>query len=598
MGTFCNIINTCASTRCEAGCEYDSDYNQICCHTGYTLTNHTCKDVNECENRNACSPLATCNNTIGGFDCKCHSGLVGNGSVCTACTHDACHPLVTCNTTADGNLLCGACPRGYNGTGIGPNGCIDINECQVRLPSGLCDIHTNCSNTPPGSYTCSACPNLYSGLGNETCTPLCGNKNCEPELGEDCVSCPLDCSAPCGKCGDNFCDSGELCGTCPDDCGTCHVLKCPDASCSHHGSCIQGQCFCTGSWGGPSCDTPTGNFSLNVTGSNPGFILTTTNANNSAPLVFTISFREIREITPSQVIVSSINLTSEAFEFLPYNNTNNQTGDPNKACSNCDLGFYIHTSSSTTNNKQFTSSVTLNNGAYLELMILDIEDPTTVTFATTSTNFASKTIKLAAQIRNWPFSALQNSLALILDPVASDNGASCVNTQKDENDNLKWVTINYGGISLYGQFTDKMIVDGIFRQVSFKFESTNTISALIPHFWVNAVLDPAFSVLLDPNNKNCGKSDNKKWVKIVAIVVPICVVFVVLLVAFLLLLPRIRTFFEVNKWNKGKKKEKVKSDNDLKMEHVSSDRPLVIDHNPSYSVGTASGFYSFDPNRP
>jgi hypothetical protein len=81
--------------------------------------------------------------------------------------------------------------------------------------------------------------------------------------------------------------------------------------------------------------------------------------------------------------------------------------------------------------------------------IWDIEDSTVMTFANTSTNFAKKTIKLAVQIRDWPFSALQHSLALVLDSSPVSGSPSCVQKSEDENDNLKWVTINLDGVTLY-----------------------------------------------------------------------------------------------------------------------------------------------------
>jgi hypothetical protein len=85
---------------------------------------------------------------------------------------------------------------------------------------------------------------------------------------------------------------------------------------------------------------------------------------------------------------------------------------------------------------------------------------------------------------------------------------------EDEDDNLKWITINVNGVSLYplflfvfyflffwffifvftlildryGQFINKMIVDGVFRQVDFKLNSDNSITATIPNFWINAGL--------------------------------------------------------------------------------------------------------------
>jgi hypothetical protein len=64
----------------------------------------------------------------------------------------------------------------------------------------------------------------------------CNNSVCDP--GENCMTCPRDCPAPCGLCGDGTCSSTESCQTCTQDCGAC----CGDGVCSaamgeHCGNC-------------------------------------------------------------------------------------------------------------------------------------------------------------------------------------------------------------------------------------------------------------------------------------------------------------------------------------------------------------------------
>ena len=45
---------------------------------------HTILDVNECLNStlNDCHEHASCNNTIGSFECFCNKGFNGNGTSC------------------------------------------------------------------------------------------------------------------------------------------------------------------------------------------------------------------------------------------------------------------------------------------------------------------------------------------------------------------------------------------------------------------------------------------------------------------------------------------------------------------------------------
>lgn len=139
-----------------------------------------------------------------------------------------------------------------------------------------------------------------------------------------------------------------------------------------------------------------------------------------------------------------------------------------------------------------------------------LDDDTTVTFADMSSHFAANTIKLAVQIRNWPFRSLQNSLALVLESNTSSDASQCVKKNEDENANLKWFTINVDGVTLYlffnktkregekqitliasryGQFINTTIVDGVLRQVEYKLASDGSVIATLPHFWINAGID-------------------------------------------------------------------------------------------------------------
>ncbi len=73
----------------------------------------------------------------------------------------------------------------------------------------------------------------------------CGNSRCEPQSGENCSTCQIDCPCPQGQrcingrcvpttsCGNSRCEaqSGENCSTCPRDC------PCPQGQ-----RCINGRC--------------------------------------------------------------------------------------------------------------------------------------------------------------------------------------------------------------------------------------------------------------------------------------------------------------------------------------------------------------------
>ena len=44
----------------------------------------TCTDIDECaENKDNCHVNADCTNTLGSFECTCHTGYTGDGVTCT-----------------------------------------------------------------------------------------------------------------------------------------------------------------------------------------------------------------------------------------------------------------------------------------------------------------------------------------------------------------------------------------------------------------------------------------------------------------------------------------------------------------------------------
>jgi len=79
--------------------------------------------------------------------------------------------------------------------------------------------------------------------------PYCGDDTCDP--GETCSSCPNDCGACAPSCGDGTCDPNETCSSCPSDCGTCQPY-CGDGTCNGNETCSScptdcGQCQGDGS---------------------------------------------------------------------------------------------------------------------------------------------------------------------------------------------------------------------------------------------------------------------------------------------------------------------------------------------------------------
>eukprot|EP00026_Physarum_polycephalum_P017057 Phypoly_transcript_18142.p1 GENE.Phypoly_transcript_18142~~Phypoly_transcript_18142.p1 ORF type:complete len:244 (+),score=22.77 Phypoly_transcript_18142:89-733(+) len=190
--------------------------------------------------------------------------------------------------------------------------------------------------------------------------------------------------------------------------------------------------------------------------------------------------------------------------------------------------------------------MTLENNAYLEFMIWQFSDPTTlVTFANTSSEYQANSFKLAVQLQNWPFRGIRNKLAIVMN-TSQNNQEQCsaVKSNQDETKSLKWYTINVKGVTLYGQFLNRAIVDGLFRTVTFHLNSDNSVTATFPHFWTNLVMDPSFSVLLGAEDSRCHKKTNTKL--LIAIIVPVVSVLLIALLV-VLLYPKIKSWTQVRR---------------------------------------------------
>eukprot|EP00122_Pirum_gemmata_P014732 Pgem_evm1s13743 len=178
---------TCTSQN-NSRCDVDDDV----CITGTTkLKCKKCKgnwkgdrcdnDVNECADSklNDCDVNAVCNNTVGGFDCQCKQGFIGDGKTCNninECksktpncnTNQQCQDTngsfncITCtnqnnvkcidydnqcisNTT---ELTCKTCTKGWSGIRCE----LDIDECKLNLHN--CSVDSTCINTK-GSFSCN-----------------------------------------------------------------------------------------------------------------------------------------------------------------------------------------------------------------------------------------------------------------------------------------------------------------------------------------------------------------------------------------------------------------------------------------------------------
>jgi hypothetical protein len=119
----------------------------------------------------------------------------------------------------------------------------------------------------------------------------------------------------------------------------------------------------------------------------------------------------------------------------------------------------------------------------------------TIEFAGTSTTYAANSMKISITVQSWPFYALSNSLAIVMDAGFSNAGKTCINYYADQNTNLKWYTIAVGDVVLYPEVErsfpssfsycshasslppsiqfDKTNIWAIFEQIDNRWENSN-----------------------------------------------------------------------------------------------------------------------------
>eukprot|EP00026_Physarum_polycephalum_P001313 Phypoly_transcript_01314.p1 GENE.Phypoly_transcript_01314~~Phypoly_transcript_01314.p1 ORF type:complete len:1011 (+),score=114.29 Phypoly_transcript_01314:384-3416(+) len=508
-GQVCNFP-ACGGCTGSSGVGCDCTVPLPCASCLQGWRGHNCvEDINECAELNfKCPDNSTCNNLPGSYNCTCtESGYENNGTACidiNECDHDPCDTNAHCDNLP-GTFRC-ACNPGYVGNGTI---CNDENECEGTY-NGNCVLFSMCNNFD-GGYNCT-CNEGYFKNGS-ICSAYCGDHKCEDTRNETCTSCPQDCKqSSCMVCHDGFCDTSiENCTTCPNDCGVCAPVLCGgNPECNGHGNCnSDGVCECSGAFTGPLCDYTTDELAP----------LTVQSHANAATISFATSKLNFT-ITVTRIVEYQTDSVSEAQVI---------------ALSDINYGFTPSGNVGNTQNQKWVYNSTLFNRANFNMAIELFGEPSTpYPFAGVTRNFPKNSLKLNMAIENWPFLRAGNSLGIEIHVGDNNLSPPSCSDNHQNGGSLNWLTISYNSGTLYGQFLQAAVLDGRVQNITYKSDQ-NSITAVVPHFWEFAEIDPDFSVLLVSKEKDpcTGKITREKSNKtlIIAIVVPVVVVVVLFALA-------------------------------------------------------------------
>ncbi|KAK3272025.1 hypothetical protein CYMTET_19652, partial [Cymbomonas tetramitiformis] len=218
--------------------------------TSCRLTGNSCDvDNGGCWTTNGAEYTTCIVNAEGVTECGlCPFGYQGDGDQgcmdvdgCLPASESPCYTGVPClDVPAPGvGFICGRCPAGMIGDGVGPQGCFE-NPCFFQ--NGGCDPMVECrmALSAEGSYTheCGPCPEgLEAQAGGSVCMDMDGCADVGVcDIGVECVDVPAPGSgAHCGDCPKGFAGDGAMCADvdeCGEENGGCMARACENTETS------------------------------------------------------------------------------------------------------------------------------------------------------------------------------------------------------------------------------------------------------------------------------------------------------------------------------------------------------------------------------
>ncbi|EAL68479.1 EGF-like domain-containing protein [Dictyostelium discoideum AX4] len=509
----CNDIDECSSgsSGCTQLCSNSPGTYSCSCKSGYSLgvDSKTCNDIDECQtNVDGCEK--NCNNIAGSFYCSCDSNYFLNSD------NKTCNLISSCLTgnggcqhncsDVGGSITC-SCGNGYS-LDADNKSCSDVDECA----NNPCSANFICENKP-GSFACVANvqPKHYisSVIPSTTLWEVLQafmeyNFNNWSPAGSGKHSVNLTQNGVVFI-GNNIYQYESIIKACPKDCsnenqGTCNT--------------VNGECKCKQGFDGFDCSIKLHDNSTITVPENEVTVGNGESNISNQDTNFKIYFKSLKEISFNGETIQTFNL-SDNWKLVTSNVVNNQD---------------------TNNNYLFTQTLK-NTTCTVTVTIEEVKQDSEFSFAGTTFTVSKGLVKFTISIANYQYSSFLNTLQLEMISMAgkvedSNYNNDCNNKDTEiETNSADQSTTSFNVIKisknnkiLGARFINRVISDGkpTFLSTTIKNETDSIIVVLnLPHCTKECLIDPDFSLLVDPQFKPECESKSRKWVVPVAVVVSV-----------------------------------------------------------------------------